>query len=104
MKFVKASKLNFPKHQICSRNNQGHDADKVWWFPGQQLDCMPPPNSSIEECEKYRHLKQVKTSFEKLNKMNSNNIFVLCVKFLIICFLFCGLETYVYKQISSTHG
>ena len=44
------------RHQICSRNNQGHadnsganwwfgdfwSGDLVWWFPGQLLNCMPP--------------------------------------------------------------
>jgi len=64
MKFVKASKFkNFPKHQICSRNNQGH-AEKFGDSRGNCLIVCPTPNSSIEECEKYRHLKQVKTRFD----------------------------------------
>ena len=57
MKFVKQQKLkNFPKHQICTRNNQGH-ADKSGDSRGNCLIACTPPNSSIEECEKYRHLK-----------------------------------------------
>jgi len=32
---------------------------KVWWCTERKLHCMPPPppNSSIEECEKYRYSK-----------------------------------------------
>ena len=51
-------------HQICSRDNQGH-ADRSGDSRGNCLIVCPPPNSSIEECVKYRHLKQVKTSFDK---------------------------------------
>jgi len=46
----------FPKDQICNRNNQGH-ADWSGDSRGNCLISCPPPNSSAEECEYYRHLK-----------------------------------------------
>ena len=49
MKFVKLEKLkNFPKHQICSRNHQGH-TDRSGDSEGNCWIACPPPNSSIEE-------------------------------------------------------
>jgi len=57
MKFVKPQKLkNFSKHQIYSRGNRGH-ADRSGDSQDNCLIACPPPNSSIEECEKYKHLK-----------------------------------------------
>jgi len=65
MNLVKPQKLkHFPKHQICSHNNQVH-ADGSGDSRGNCLIACPPPNSSIEECEKYKHLKQVKPCFDK---------------------------------------
>jgi len=48
MKSVKLQKLkSFPKHQICSRNIQGH-AYRSGDSRGNCLIACPPPNPSVE--------------------------------------------------------
>jgi len=65
MTFVKPPKLkNFPKHQIFCRNHQRR-ADRSGDARENCLIVCPLPNSTTEQCEKYRHLKYVKTSFDK---------------------------------------
>jgi len=66
--------------------NSRQGCAEVWWCPGWILDCMPPlPNSSIEQSEKYRHLKYVKLVLTKnkfrkiqLKYFKEHFLFVMC--------------------------
>jgi len=73
MKFVESYKLkNFHKHQIGSRNNQGH-TDRSGDSRDNCLIACPSPKSSMVECENYRHFKQLKSTFNKLTSFEKLN-------------------------------
>jgi len=87
MKFVKQQKLkNFPKHRICSRNNQGH-ADKSGesraaaslYAPHQILVLRNVKNTGI--WNKWKLVLTNKQVLKNWIKINSKSIF--CFKFLI---------------------
>jgi len=50
----------------------GSGRAEVCWWVRQVLDCLPPTNSNVEQCEKYRHLKYVKASVDKKSFENLN--------------------------------